>query len=272
MTTAAETGPELKPCPFCGKPPYAAMKERSVINCRNDGCFGPRTTAEYLVDAVRQWNTRATEPAGVGALEITDEMVDAGARIHNPFAFDVDYTCDYVAVVQHRIEARKEVRAILTAALATLPSPPSPDAGAREAGRVAELLRLKDRIDTICNNVLCDMKPGWDDSIEGFNKAWDVVRDIFQEEIGRATAAALSSPSASMEGRREEIARKAVSALTKVAAECHRAKWKYVDDRDRRPFDDLHRIGDIALKLRDSFRPARSPDYDDSKLNDDWGA
>jgi hypothetical protein len=70
------------------------------------------------------------------------------------------------------------------------------------ASQVAELLRLKNRIDTICNNVLCDMSPGWDDSIEGFNKAWDVVRDIFKEEIGRATAAALrdaQSPQASVE-------------------------------------------------------------------------
>lgn len=57
--------------------------------------------------------------------------------------------------------------------------------------RTAELLRLKNRIDTIMNNVLCDMKPGYDDSIEGFNKAWDLVRDIFQEEIGRSAAAAL---------------------------------------------------------------------------------
>ena len=62
----------------------------------------------------------------------------------------------------------------------------------QEATRVIELLRLKNRVDTICNNVLCDMQPGWDDSIEGFHKAWDVVRDIFQEEIGRATAAALA--------------------------------------------------------------------------------
>ena len=54
----------------------------------------------------------------------------------------------------------------------------------------AELLRLKNRFDTIFNNVLCDMKPGWDDSIEGFNKAWDVARDIFQEEIGRAEGVA----------------------------------------------------------------------------------
>lgn len=52
----------------------------------------------------------------------------------------------------------------------------------------AELQRLKDRIDRIANSVLCDMKPGWDDSIEGFNKAWDLVRDIFKEEIDRAAA------------------------------------------------------------------------------------
>ena len=49
----------------------------------------------------------------------------------------------------------------------------------------SELQRLKDRFDTIFNNVLCDMKPGWDDSIEGFNKAWDIARDIFKEEIDR---------------------------------------------------------------------------------------
>lgn len=56
----------------------------------------------------------------------------------------------------------------------------------------AELLRLKNRFDTIFNNVLCDMKPGWDDSIEGFNKAWDIARDIFREEIGRAAQRALT--------------------------------------------------------------------------------
>ena len=54
------------------------------------------------------------------------------------------------------------------------------------ADLTAELLRLKNRFDTIFNNVLCDMKPGWDDSIEGFNKAWGVADDIFDEEIGRA--------------------------------------------------------------------------------------
>lgn len=63
------------------------------------------------------------------------------------------------------------------------------------AEKTAELLRLKNRVDTILNNVLCDIRPGWDDSIEGFNKAWDIVRDIFQEEIGRAAQDALKTPS-----------------------------------------------------------------------------
>jgi len=48
-----------------------------------------------------------------------------------------------------------------------------------------ELQKLKDRIDRILDSVLVDMKPGWDDSVHGFNKAWDVVRDIMQEEIQR---------------------------------------------------------------------------------------
>ena len=64
------------------------------------------------------------------------------------------------------------------------------------ADQTAELLRLKNRVDTIMNNVLCDMRPGWDDSIEGFNKAWDIVRDIFQEEIGRSAQRALAEDAA----------------------------------------------------------------------------
>ena len=60
------------------------------------------------------------------------------------------------------------------------------------AYQTAEFLRLKNRIDTILNNVLCDMKPGWDDSIDGFNKAWDVVRGIFQDEIARSAQRALT--------------------------------------------------------------------------------
>lgn len=52
------------------------------------------------------------------------------------------------------------------------------------------------------------------------------------------------------------------AALTKIAAECHRAKWQFdfsdenrlpvgqARDMVKRAFGELHRIGDLALKLR----------------------
>jgi hypothetical protein len=60
--------------------------------------------------------------------------------------------------------------------------------------------------------------------------------------------------------------------LTKIAAECHRAKWQFdfndenrlsvgmARDMVKRAFGELHRIGDMALKLRDTppvSRPMR---------------
>lgn len=39
--------------------------------------------------------------------------------------------------------------------------------------------RMKDRLDMILNNYLCEMKPDYDDSITGFNEAWDVMRREF---------------------------------------------------------------------------------------------
>ena len=50
------------------------------------------------------------------------------------------------------------------------------------------LERAKRRIDTRLNDVLCEMKPDYDDSIVGFNEAWDIVRKIMNEEIARAKA------------------------------------------------------------------------------------
>jgi hypothetical protein len=46
----------------------------------------------------------------------------------------------------------------------------------------AELTRsLKRRLDIRLNNYLCEMTEGYDDSITGFNEAWDVMRKIFDE-------------------------------------------------------------------------------------------
>lgn len=54
------------------------------------------------------------------------------------------------------------------------------------------------------------------------------------------------------------------SAITKLAAECHRAKWQFDLSEDykpsaaaargmiRRSFDELHRIGDLAMKYRNT--------------------
>lgn len=43
---------------------------------------------------------------------------------------------------------------------------------------------LHNRISTRLNNHLCEMKEGYDDSIVGFNEAWDIVRAAFAEALG----------------------------------------------------------------------------------------
>lgn len=55
------------------------------------------------------------------------------------------------------------------------------------------------------------------------------------------------------------------SELTKIAADCHRSKWQFDDSERtipaaearrlvRRAFDELHRIGDAAMKARDALK------------------
>lgn len=59
-------------------------------------------------------------------------------------------------------------------------------------GGEARADRIKTRTDTRLNDYLCEMKPEYDDSIVGFNEAWDIVRAILKEEI--ECTPALSSP------------------------------------------------------------------------------
>ncbi len=42
---------------------------------------------------------------------------------------------------------------------------------------------LKDCIDATLNGYLCEMEEGYDDSIVGFNKAWDLVRGLFDRAL-----------------------------------------------------------------------------------------
>ncbi len=43
--------------------------------------------------------------------------------------------------------------------------------------------RLKNKIDSRLDDHLGEMKPNYDDSIVGFNEAWDIVRAVFKEEL-----------------------------------------------------------------------------------------
>lgn len=47
----------------------------------------------------------------------------------------------------------------------------------------SELQRIKDALDYRLNEHLCDMKEGWDDSVVGFNTAWDIMREFFKEKL-----------------------------------------------------------------------------------------
>ncbi len=46
-----------------------------------------------------------------------------------------------------------------------------------------EILHLKHRLETRLNNHLVDMKPNYDDSITGFNDAWDIMREMFEKVL-----------------------------------------------------------------------------------------
>lgn len=48
-----------------------------------------------------------------------------------------------------------------------------------------ELQTLRNRLSSRLNDHLCGMKPDYDDSIAGFNEAWDVMRKVFDDEAAR---------------------------------------------------------------------------------------
>ena len=46
-----------------------------------------------------------------------------------------------------------------------------------------ELSHLKERIDFYLNSYLCEMKEGYDDSITGYNDAWEIIQHVFKDEL-----------------------------------------------------------------------------------------
>ncbi|MGD9884464.1 MAG: hypothetical protein AB7U95_30615 [Reyranella sp.] len=49
-------------------------------------------------------------------------------------------------------------------------------------GSFARTERIKNSLYSRFNDYLCEMKPDYDDSIVGFNEAWDVTRKLFAED------------------------------------------------------------------------------------------
>lgn len=63
----------------------------------------------------------------------------------------------------------------------------------QEAETARILLRvISDKIGTRLNNHLCEMKPGYDDSITGFNDAWEIVSAVLKGEMAKLGAGALT--------------------------------------------------------------------------------
>jgi hypothetical protein len=54
------------------------------------------------------------------------------------------------------------------------------EAAGEARGRAMERKRVKNALDIRLNDYLCEMREGYDDSIVGFNEAWDVVRKCFE--------------------------------------------------------------------------------------------
>ena len=57
-----------------------------------------------------------------------------------------------------------------------------------------ELRNLKNRLNIRLNNYLVEMEPGYDDSITGFNMAWDLMGEMFDELIANAIGAQEKTP------------------------------------------------------------------------------
>ena len=56
------------------------------------------------------------------------------------------------------------------------------DLAAKEIDRLKdEFWRVHSRIDARLNDHLCEMREGYDDSITGFNEAWDIVGKVLRE-------------------------------------------------------------------------------------------
>ena len=109
---------------------------------------------------------------------------------------------------------------------------------------------------------------------DGGVTAWMVVDKEMRDPLGASLEVAreyrkmLETQQKRIEAL-EAALREARGSITAIAAECHRTKWQFdfndenrmpvsqARDMVRRTFDELHRIGDMALELRKTRRGRR---------------
>lgn len=110
---------------------------------------------------------------------VTEAEIEAAATALYSRRFDRMQSVGGVLVDHHaaRNACVEDAKVVLTAAAAVRP------AQAYTEGWYSGLAKMKERLDVRLNNCLCEMKPDYDDSIVGFNEAWDIVRKSFSEAI-----------------------------------------------------------------------------------------
>lgn len=100
------------------------------------------------------------------------------ARVIDPRVFLDDPAEEHRACSPHQVEVVRRKAILKARTILSL----LPNTGEREqALEEAAINNLKSRLDTRLNNWLCEMKPDHDDSIVGFNEAWDIVNKVFKD-------------------------------------------------------------------------------------------
>jgi hypothetical protein len=141
-------------------PTDAEMRNAVIEECAHAAfaAYGSLTSAQYVMEGPAGLAKRMIGAVKALALPSTNHSPPAGCGSLPSGESDPAVTQDY-------------------AGGEAIPSPN------REG--VSDLERIFDRLSTRLNDALCEMKPSHDDSICGFNEAWDIMRKLFKEEMDR---------------------------------------------------------------------------------------
>ena len=130
--------------------------------------------ADAVAEAIRGTSTVLARPMDVTAL-IAELRNEKESIFRHP---DIDGLCERAADALDRLARPMDADTALSS---------------REA-RPIDVQRIKDAIDTRINDLLCETKPGYDDSIVGINDAWGIVRKVFEKYTPREARQTFTIP------------------------------------------------------------------------------